>query len=89
MEEFHKLTEILYGLDNPANNLDARNWWVSGNGLFTECSLVREECTFPHASIQIPRAPRVFFCLWLAVRDVILTAENLIKKRIKLVLHLI
>lgn len=58
MEEFHKLTEIFSGLDNPANILDAWNWRVSVNGLFIEFLLVREECTFPHDSIRTPRAPR-------------------------------
>lgn len=39
--------------------------------------LGREELTFPHRPIWVPRALKVCFFAWLAARGVILKAENL------------
>lgn len=60
----------------------------SGDGLlivnsFNKRLIVRVEGTFPCESISIHRAPRkVCFFVWLMAMDVILTAENLRKKKI-------
>lgn len=63
-------------------------WETGGNGVFFVKScyvklLVREEIVFPHTSIWIPRVSRKVCCFtWLATRGVILTAENLRKRKI-------
>ncbi|XP_070033703.1 uncharacterized protein [Nicotiana tomentosiformis] len=89
--ELQVLLALLYGQDRLQPSCDSWRWGLRDDGLFTvksfyQSMLVREETTFPHSSIWIPRAPtKVFFFAWLAARGVILTAENPRKRGITLV----
>ncbi|WMV50440.1 hypothetical protein MTR67_043825 [Solanum verrucosum] len=70
----------------PIANLDAMSSELENNKLFTinEKLLVREEISFPHILVWIPKVPRkVCFFAWLASRGAILMTENLRKRKVE------